>query len=71
MIVTVLVMPKTVTYSKYLGFCFNKPLFSIDRQGYVTDKISLNSLIRRYLPWEEVEKLIPVQRANNHIEPPL
>ncbi|WAR12702.1 CENPT-like protein [Mya arenaria] len=39
------------------------------RQGYVTEKASLNSLIRRYLPWEEADKLIPVIGADNKIYP--
>ncbi|WAR12685.1 CENPT-like protein [Mya arenaria] len=41
------------------------------RQGYVTEKTSLNSLIRRYLPWEEADKLIPVIGADNKIYPKL
>ncbi|WAR12715.1 hypothetical protein MAR_026895, partial [Mya arenaria] len=40
-------------------------------QGYVTEKTSLNSLIRRYLPWEEADKLIPVIGADNKIYPKL
>jgi len=41
------------------------------RQGYVSDKRSLNTLIRQYLPGEEAEKLIHVARANNEIYPKL
>ncbi|XP_045193318.2 uncharacterized protein LOC123549356 [Mercenaria mercenaria] len=41
------------------------------RQGYVTEKQSLKSLIEKYLPMEEREKLIPVARAGNRIEPKL
>ncbi|WAR12676.1 CENPT-like protein [Mya arenaria] len=41
------------------------------RQGYVTEKTSLNSLIRRYLPWEEADKLIPVIGADSKIYPKL
>ncbi|XP_052818230.1 uncharacterized protein LOC128244250 [Mya arenaria] len=41
------------------------------RQDYVTEKTSLNSLIHRYLPWEEADKLIPVIGADNKIYPKL
>lgn len=41
------------------------------RQGHVTERQSLKSLIEKYLPMEEREQLIPVARAGNRIEPKL
>lgn len=42
-----------------------------NRQGHVTQKQSLDSLIAKYLPMEEREKLIFVARAGNRLEPTL
>lgn len=39
------------------------------RQGLVNNRVSLKSLIEKYLPMEEREKLIPVARAGNRLEP--
>ncbi|KAK3596648.1 hypothetical protein CHS0354_006197 [Potamilus streckersoni] len=41
----------------------------IRRQGFVTEKRSLTSLIEQYLPHEYRSLLIPIARSGNHIEP--
>ncbi|KFV53085.1 Centromere protein T, partial [Tyto alba] len=39
------------------------------RQGLVTDKMPLNVLIERYLPWEYRKLLIPVAVSGNRVIP--
>ncbi|KAK7505612.1 hypothetical protein BaRGS_00002883 [Batillaria attramentaria] len=39
------------------------------RQGFITDKCALNTLIATYLPLEQRQELIPIARSGNKLEP--
>ena len=54
----------------YLNMTKIQTLF-VFRQRLINEKESFFSLIEKYLPMEEREKLIPVARAYNRIEPKL
>lgn len=41
----------------------------MNRQGFITDKCSLNTLIAKYLPLELRQEMIPIARSGNKLEP--
>nr|KAG5712998.1 hypothetical protein BaRGS_021792 [Batillaria attramentaria] len=41
----------------------------MQRQGFITDKCALNTLIATYLPLEQRQELIPIARSGNKLEP--
>ncbi|KAL8607528.1 hypothetical protein ACOMHN_004497 [Nucella lapillus] len=39
------------------------------RQGFITEKCSINTLIAKYLPLELRQEMIPIARSGNQVEP--